>query len=83
MPGRPVRTVLFDLDGTLVDTSYVHAVCWWQALIQYSHQMPMAQIHRAVGLGADRILDHLLGEDHDSKHDDEIVAAHATLFTVW
>lgn len=85
-PPPTLRAVLFDLDGTLVDTSYVHTICWWQALLQYDRLLPMARIHRAVGLGSDKILDHLLGDgrsEEDRADDDDIVAAHATLFTVW
>ncbi|MDQ6896818.1 MAG: HAD family hydrolase [Actinomycetota bacterium] len=81
-----LQAVLFDLDGTLVDTSYVHTVCWWQALLQFDRVLPMARIHRAVGLGSDKILDHLLGDnrtDDERADDDDIIAAHATLFTVW
>ena len=80
------RAVLFDVDGTLVDTSYAHTVCWWQALVQFDRVLPMARIHRAVGLGSDKILDHLLGDERteaERADDDDIVAAHATLFTVW
>lgn len=72
--------VLFDVDGTLVDTSYLHAVTWWEALRQHDHEVPMARIHRAIGMGSDRILDHLLGEDHDRSADDELRAAHASLY---
>ncbi len=80
------RAVLFDLDGTLVDTAFVHTTCWWQALRGYEHEVPMARIHRAVGLGSDKILDHLLGEDRDDddRADDEaVVAAHDALFATW
>src|SRR5688572_17342084 len=72
--------VLFDVDGTLVDTSYLHTVAWWQALRQFDNDVPMARVHRAIGMGSDRILDHLLGGDHDKTHDDDIRAAHASLF---
>lgn len=37
--------VLFDVDGTLVDTTYVHTVAWWEALHQAQLYVPMAQIH--------------------------------------
>ena len=57
--------VLFDVDGTLVDTTYLHAVCWWRALRQHDHDVPMARIHRAIGMGSDKILDALLGDDRD------------------
>jgi HAD superfamily hydrolase (TIGR01509 family) len=73
------RGVLFDVDGTLVDTTYLHTVSWWQALREYDHDVPMARIHRAIGLGSDTILDHLLGKHRDRDEDEEIIAAHDAL----
>jgi HAD superfamily hydrolase (TIGR01509 family) len=75
--------VLFDLDGTLVDTSYLHAVCWWEALRQYDHVIPMAMIHRAIGMGSDKLLDHVLGAEHDTAHDSDMSAAQSALFATW
>ena len=72
--------VLFDVDGTLVDTTYLHAVAWWQALRQQDHDVPMARIHRAIGMGSDKILDALLGSDHDTERDDEVRGAHSALY---
>ena len=72
--------VFFDLDGTLVDTPYLHTVTWWQALRQFEHEVAMARIHRAIGMGGDRILDHLLGPDHDRADDEAIRAAHTSLY---
>ncbi|RSS70323.1 HAD family hydrolase [Streptomyces sp. WAC06614] len=80
--GRP-RAALFDLDGTLVDTNYLHALTWWQALHQYEQEVPMARIHRAVGMGGDKLLDHLLGEARDRRHDDDLRAAHRALYATW
>jgi HAD superfamily hydrolase (TIGR01509 family) len=72
--------ILFDVDGTLVDTTYLHAVCWWQALRQFDLDVPMARIHRAIGMGSDKILDEVLGSGHDRSHDDEIRAGHTALY---
>jgi HAD superfamily hydrolase (TIGR01509 family) len=72
--------VLFDVDGTLVDTTYLHAVCWWQAIRQVGRDVPMAKIHRAIGMGSDRILDELIGPDRDRSGDDATKAAHSSLF---
>jgi HAD superfamily hydrolase (TIGR01509 family) len=74
---------LFDVDGTLVDTSYLHAVTWWQALRQAGHTVPMAQVHRAVGLGTDQLLDHLLGKDRDPQETDTLSAAHSALYATY
>ncbi|WP_344610816.1 HAD family hydrolase [Dactylosporangium salmoneum] len=79
---KPVAGVLFDVDGTLVDSVYLHVVAWWQALRQHGHDVPMAHIHRAIGLGSDRILDELLGPGHDDEADRAVRAAHASLFAV-
>jgi HAD superfamily hydrolase (TIGR01509 family) len=68
--------VLFDVDGTLVDTTYLHAVTWWEAFRTADHDVPMAQIHRAVGMGSDRLLDHLLPGDRDRSRDELVRAVH-------
>jgi HAD superfamily hydrolase (TIGR01509 family) len=75
--------VLFDVDGTLVDTTYLHAVSWWEALRQRDADVPMAEIHRAIGMGSDKLLDHLLGVKRDRSRDDEISTAHDVLYGAW
>jgi HAD superfamily hydrolase (TIGR01509 family) len=76
-----VAGVLFDVDGTLVDTTYLHAVCWWQAFRQHDHDVPMARIHRAIGMGSDKILDELLSDDRDRDKDDELRTGHSALYS--
>jgi HAD superfamily hydrolase (TIGR01493 family) len=71
--------VLFDVDGTLVDTTFVHAVCWTEALRQHGHVVPAADVHHAIGMSSDRLLAKCLGE-HDTSVDDAITAAHLTLY---
>src|SRR5438067_12771566 len=75
--------VLFDLDGTLVDTVYLHAVAWWEAFRQSGHEVPTAAVHRSIGMGSDHLLDHLLGTERDRDEDDGLVAAHGALFGVY
>lgn len=54
--------VLFDIDGTLVDTTYLHVQAWWRALDEAGECRPMAAIHRLIGMGSDHLLDSLVGE---------------------
>jgi HAD superfamily hydrolase (TIGR01509 family) len=75
-----ISTVLFDVDGTLVDTNYLHAVTWWEALRQHGHHVPMARIHRSIGMGSDKLLDHLLPDDRDRAGDEELQSAHRVLY---
>jgi HAD superfamily hydrolase (TIGR01549 family) len=56
--------VLLDLDGTLVDSNYFHIEAWFRALAGHGHLVPMARIHRLVGMGADQLLEELVGS-HD------------------
>jgi HAD superfamily hydrolase (TIGR01509 family) len=75
--------VLFDVDGTLIDTTYLHTVAWWEALRQHDADVPMAEIHRAIGMGSDHLLDHLLGDDRDRSDDDQMSTAHDILYGAW
>lgn len=54
------RAAVFDVDGTLVDTNHLHVLTWWEAFRQAGHQVPTHAIHRAVGLGSDDLIAHLL-----------------------
>jgi HAD superfamily hydrolase (TIGR01509 family) len=72
--------VLFDVDGTLVDTTFLHAVCWAEALRQHGHVVTMADVHHSIGMGSEELLSRLLGHRHDRDQDDELKAAHLTLY---
>ncbi len=76
----PDLGALFDVDGTLVDTTYVHAVCWAEALRAAGHDVVTAEVHHGVGMGSAELLDHILGEDHDREGDEELTAAHLRLY---
>jgi HAD superfamily hydrolase (TIGR01509 family) len=80
---KELKAVLFDVDGTLVDTNYLHTVAWWEAFTQAGHQVPMASIHRSVGMGSDKMLDALLPEDRDRDADDDIRTSHSALYSVY
>ncbi|SCL24420.1 Haloacid dehalogenase superfamily, subfamily IA, variant 2 with 3rd motif like haloacid dehalogenase/haloacid dehalogenase superfamily, subfamily IA, variant 3 with third motif having DD or ED/haloacid dehalogenase superfamily, subfamily IA, variant 1 with third motif having Dx(3-4)D or Dx(3-4)E [Micromonospora rhizosphaerae] len=80
MPTDNRRGVLFDVDGTLVDTTYLHTVSWWEALRQADHRVPMARIHRSIGMGSDKLLDHLLGPERERGGDGKLRDAHDTRY---
>ncbi|MFD9124773.1 HAD family hydrolase [Kitasatospora sp. NPDC059571] len=71
---------LFDVDGTLLDTNYLHTLAWSEAFAQFGHAPAMARIHGAIGMGADLLLGHLLGEDRDRDEDEAISRAQQALF---
>jgi HAD superfamily hydrolase (TIGR01509 family) len=77
---KAVRAALFDVDGTLVDSNYLHAVTWWEAFLQAGYDVPMADIHRAIGMGSDLMLDALLPADRDKEGDAQLSSAHTALY---
>lgn len=75
------RGVLFDVDGTLVDTNYLHTLAWWQAFRRFGHDVPMATIHRTIGMGGTTLIEHLIGEDRNKDQDEALEDTHGALFS--
>jgi HAD superfamily hydrolase (TIGR01509 family) len=76
---RQPEGVLFDLDGTLVDTTYLHAVAWTRALREAGYHVDTATVHRAVGMTGDALIPHVV-DGHDPARDDEVKTRHAELY---
>ncbi len=55
--------VLFDVDGTLMDSNYLHCLAWSRALHDAGEWAPMNAIHRLIGMGGDQLVEELLGHD--------------------
>ncbi|GAA4812527.1 HAD family hydrolase [Actinomycetospora chlora] len=68
-------TVILDVDGTLVDTNYHHAIAWYRAFRRYGVTVPVWNIHRAIGMGGDQLVGAVAGDDVEREHGDDIRAA--------
>ena len=66
---------ILDIDGTLVDTNYHHALAWYRAFRQHGHVVPIWRIHRHIGMGGDKLVEALVGEDVEREQGDDIRAA--------
>jgi HAD superfamily hydrolase (TIGR01549 family) len=66
------QTVILDVDGTLVDTNYHHALAWHRALRAHGHPVQMWRVHRHIGMGGDQILPALIGEEAAEREGDAI-----------
>ena len=75
----PMNAIL-DVDGTLVDTSYHHALAWHRALHAHGHTVQMWKAHRHIGMGGDQILDALIGERAAAERGEEIREAEAEAY---
>lgn len=63
-------TVILDVDGTLVDSSYHHALAWHRAFTEVGLTVPMWTIHRAIGMGGDRLVAEVAGDVVEEKMGD-------------
>ena len=71
---------IFDIDGTLVDTNYQHALSWYRAFRATQHIVPIWEIHRAIGMGSDRVVTELLGEQVETEHGDQLREAEGSQY---
>ena len=67
-----VEAALLDVDGTLIDSNYQHALAWYRAFREHGIVLPVWRIHRAIGMGGDQLVPALLGEEKDREQGDEI-----------
>jgi HAD superfamily hydrolase (TIGR01549 family) len=66
------RAVLFDIDGTLVDSTYHHALAWHRAFTRLGDPPPMWRLHRAIGMGGDKLPAEVAGADTEEQHGDDL-----------
>ena len=76
---RPPAAIL-DIDGTLVDTNYHHAVAWFRAFRRLDVTLPLYRIHRHIGMGGDQLVAALAGDDFEREHGDEVRALEGDLY---
>ena len=79
MTAAPAAAIL-DIDGTLVDTNYHHAIAWFQAFRQHGHVVPLWRIHRHMGMGGDQLIASLLSEEVEQREGDDIRSAEKALY---
>ncbi len=67
-----IDTIVFDVDGTLVDTNYQHALAWYQAFRRFDITPALWRIHRAIGMGGDQLVEAVAGRDAEEAHGDDL-----------
>jgi HAD superfamily hydrolase (TIGR01509 family) len=79
MEGRS-RIAILDVDGTLVDTNYHHAVAWFRAFRRHFLTLPVWRIHRHIGMGGDQLVAALAGDEVEERLGDSIRDAESELY---
>jgi HAD superfamily hydrolase (TIGR01509 family) len=75
------RPVVLDVDGTLVDTNFQHALTWHRAFARHGRAIPAWRTHRAIGMGGDQLVPALAGEDWAAEHGDAVAETESALFS--
>jgi HAD superfamily hydrolase (TIGR01549 family) len=63
---------LLDVDGTLVDTNYQHALCWYRAFREHDVVLPIWRLHRHVGMGGDKFVPAVAGDEVEERIGDDV-----------
>lgn len=71
---------ILDVDGTLVDTNYHHALAWHRAFRRCEVDLPLWRIHRHIGMGGDKLVAALCDERFEAERGDEVREAEAECF---
>ncbi len=64
--------VVFDVDGTLLDTNYLHVIAWWESFLAEGHEVSCFDIHRTIGRSSEELVEVLLG-----RADEKVVKGHS------
>jgi HAD superfamily hydrolase (TIGR01509 family) len=80
---RPTVTppaALLDVDGTLVDSGYHHAIAWFRAFREHGILIPVWRLHRHVGMGSDQFVAAVAGDEVEREIGDAVREAHSREF---
>ncbi len=71
---------VLDIDGTLVDTNYQHAIAWYRAFRRHGIVLPVWRIHRHIGMGGDQLVGALTDERTEAQLGEEIRSAESSIY---
>jgi HAD superfamily hydrolase (TIGR01549 family) len=64
--------VLFDIDGTLVDSTYHHALAWHRSFSRLGEPPALWRLHRSIGMGGDKLVPEVAGKEVEERHGDDL-----------
>jgi phosphoglycolate phosphatase-like HAD superfamily hydrolase len=79
-PGPALRTVLLDIDGTLIDSNDAHARAWVDSLRAHGYVVPFEEVRPLIGMGGDKMLPILTGLDPDSGEAERLTETRSQRF---
>ena len=80
MTDRPIKGVLLDIDGTLLDSNDAHAQSWAEIFQRHGFDIPFDRVRPLIGKGGDKLLPELTGIDHESEKGKQLSGERKELF---
>ena len=75
-----LQGVIFDIDGTLVDSNDAHAQSWVDTFAEAGYGVPFNVVRPLIGMGADKLLPKTIGVKHDSEEGKKLLARRSEIF---
>src|SRR6266513_637997 len=75
-----MAVAILDIDGTLVDTNYHHAIAWYRAFREHGVTPAIWRIHRHIGMGGDQLVGAVAGEEVERERGDDIRETEGELY---
>ena len=66
------KVVVLDVDGTLMDTNYLHTEAWARALDEVGHRAPRAEVHKQIGKGSDQLIQEFVEDESAAEKVEEL-----------
>ena len=77
---REPAGAILDVDGTLVDSNYQHAIAWFRAFREHDVTPPIWRIHRHIGMGGDQLVAAVAGDEVEEAHGESLREAEKRLY---
>jgi len=75
-----LKGVIFDIDGTLVDSNDAHAQSWVDTFAETGYDVPFHVVRPLIGMGADKLLPRAIGVSHESEEGRKLVKRRSEIF---
>ncbi len=75
-----LKGVIFDIDGTLVDSNDAHAQSWVDTFAEAGYDVPFDAVRPLIGMGADKLLPKTIGIKHDAAEAKKLIKRRSEIF---
>ena len=75
-----LKGIIFDVDGTLVDSNDAHAESWVDTFAEAGYEVPFSSVRPLIGMGADKLLPRTIGVSNESEEGKKLIKRRSEIF---